>query len=76
MANELRSLNNPFLKYNDLVNSFNNLFGHIIDKYKSFSPTIEKKTKIGKGLKADGICRFCNKDSSQTSFKKLSLIHI
>jgi len=72
MANELMSLNNPSLDYNDLENSFNNLFGHIIEKYKSFSPSIEKKTKIGKGLKTDRICRFCHKDSYQTSFKKIA----
>ncbi len=72
MESELMSLNNPSLDYDDLENTLNNLFGHVIEKYKSFSPSIKKKSKIGKGLKTDRICRFCHKDSSQTSFKKIA----
>lgn len=72
MLNELASLNNPSLNYDEINNEFDILFGHIIEKYNSFGPSIEKKTKIGEGLKKNRTCRFCNKNSEETTFQKVA----
>lgn len=69
--NELMSLMDKSLDFDDINSRFTETFGEFLDKYTLEGVISDKKIKIGEGLKSKRICRFCNnKRQKNTTFNQ------
>jgi len=72
------SINNELLSHIDksvdldsLQKSYKDIFQCVFDNYEMTSISTERKIKIGEGLKANRVCRFCKKTiATGATFKK------